>query len=223
MRKAASVICDNIVKTLSVHLIDEKLLADRRKYKSMQADIEVSKFTLDLNLKTSKDILASLSKIQSGLSSSGQDNVTLQFDVGDNIQYLPLKYQIRAAEMEIFKLENQIKANAIKYKYYAGLLALNQQLHTELKAGLSSDYTIDDFYFFLTELYAKYDVDEVKDYLGAYTKRVENRISVSVPVSENPTISIISKGTVKKSGLVFAVAFMMSVFASFIHEGIKKN
>ena len=64
---------------------------------------------------------------------------------------------------------------------------------------------------------------ELKDYLASYIKKIENRISVSAPVSENPQISSIAKGTVRKSGLVFAVTLMMSVFASFLLERLKKS
>ena len=62
----------------------------------------------------------------------------------------------------------------------------------------------------------------MNDYLASYIKRIETRISVSAPVSENPKISPIAKGTVKKSAIVFAIALMISVFAVFLLEGLKK-
>jgi len=63
----------------------------------------------------------------------------------------------------------------------------------------------------------------LKGYLNSYIKRIKNGISVSAPVSENPKISSIAKGTAKKSTIVFAVALMMSVFAAFLLEGFKQN
>ena len=59
--------------------------------------------------------------------------------------------------------------------------------------------------------------------LASYIKKIENRISVSGPVSETPKISSTAKGTAKKSSVVFVVALMMSVFASFLLEGLKKR
>ncbi len=59
--------------------------------------------------------------------------------------------------------------------------------------------------------------------LASYIKKIENRISVSVPVSKTPKISSIAKDTVKKSGIVFIVALMLSVFASFLLEGLKNR
>jgi len=221
--KIVSVIRDNFEKTVPVYSLQREMAGSINSYRTRMADIEANRFTLELSLKTNKDILAGLSKIQSGDSSSGEDSVTLQFDVGGKSQYLPLGYQIRAIETEIVELENQMQVNVIKYEYYKGLLELNQQLHAELKADVSFDYTIDSFHSFLAALYAKYDAGEIKDYLTAYTKRIENRISASVPVSQNPTISKIARGTVKKSAIVFMIAFMMSVFASFIREGFRKN
>ena len=63
----------------------------------------------------------------------------------------------------------------------------------------------------------------LKGYLNSYIKRIKNGISVSAPVSENPKISSIAKGTVKKSTIVFAIALMISVFAAFLLEGFKQN
>jgi len=63
----------------------------------------------------------------------------------------------------------------------------------------------------------------LKDYLASYIKIIENRISVGIPVSKNPRVYPVAKGTVKKTGIVFAVALMMSIFASFLLEGIKNK
>jgi len=65
--------------------------------------------------------------------------------------------------------------------------------------------------------------EELKDYLNSYIKRIENRIAASVPITENPGTYTISKGTAKKSAVVFAAALMISVFAAFLLEGLKKS
>ncbi len=59
--------------------------------------------------------------------------------------------------------------------------------------------------------------------MASYIKKIENRISVSAPVSKNPKIYSIAKGTIKKSAIVFAIASMLSVFAAFLLEGFKQN
>jgi len=62
-----------------------------------------------------------------------------------------------------------------------------------------------------------------KDYLSSYIKKIENRISASKPVTENPEVYPVARGTAKKSGIVFVIAFMIAVFAVFLREGLEKN
>jgi hypothetical protein len=152
-----------------------------------------------------------------------ETDVRLQFDVGGKSEYFPLRYQIQALESQIVGLEESIEANTKKYNYYKNLLVLNEKLSAELKNSISSYYTIRQFHSFLTRLIDDYEAVELKDYLASYIKRIENRISASSPVSENPKISSIAKGTAKKSTIVFAIALMISVFAAFLLEGLKKS
>ena len=64
---------------------------------------------------------------------------------------------------------------------------------------------------------------ELKDYLSSYVKGIENRIAVSTPVTEHPGIHAVPKGTVKIGGIVFAIAVMLSVFVSFLLEGLERS
>ena len=43
------------------------------------------------------------------------------------------------------------------------------------------------------------------------------------PVAEKPGICPIAKGTGKKTGIVFVIAFMLSVFTVFLREGLEKR
>jgi len=75
----------------------------------------------------------------------------------------------------------------------------------------------------LIDLIDSYENRELKDYLNSYIKKIENRISISAPVTGKPSISAVAKGTVKKSAIVFVIALMLSVFAAFLIEGIQKS
>ena len=121
------------------------------------------------------------------------------------------------------ELEEQVEINKGQYNYYKDLLALSERLSVELKSSISSYYTIQQFHSLLTKLIDNYKAEELKDYLASYIKRIENRISASVPITENPKISSIGKGTVKKSAIIFAIALMISVFAAFLLEGLGKS
>ena len=221
--KISSVIRDNLENVTLVYMVQGQLSTEIRRYKTMMANIESNKFSLELALETNASALEKLKKVKTQSPGKIESNVVLQFDVGGRSEHLPLGYQIQAMESEIVKLERQVETNKRKYNYYKDLLALNEGLLAELKKSISSYYTIQQFHSYLTGLIAGYEAEELKDYLASYIKRIENRISVSVPISENPKISSISKGIKKKAVVVFAVALMISVFASFLLEGLKKS
>ena len=220
--KISSVIRDNFENVIPAYMVQEQLPTKIRTYKTKMADIESNRFGLELTLKTNSFALEKLKSMKTRVSERTESDVTLQFDIGSGSEYLPLGYQIQAVESKIVELEKQVKVNEAKYKYYKDLLALNQKLFAELKRSVSSYYTIQQFHSYLTELIASYETKELNDYLASYIKRIENRISASSPVSENPRISLIAKGTAKKSAIVFAIALMMLTFAAFLLEGLKK-
>jgi hypothetical protein len=123
------------------------------------------------------------------------------------------------------ELQGKINGDAAIHKYYKDLLGLSARMIAELDDKLSSEqsYSIELFKSFLADLISELEKQELKDYLASYIKKIENRISASAPVSENPKIYSIAKGTIKKSAIVFAIASMLSVFAAFLLEGLKQN
>lgn len=223
--KIALVIRGNFEEVTPLYMIQEQLSTDMRGYNSRLANIESSRFGLELEMKDNTEVLAGLKKVDVATLSERKGEVVLQFDVSGQIQYLPLSYHIQALESKIVKLTGKINSDTANYKYYEDLSGLNLRLIADLNDKLSSsqDYTIDLFRSFLADLTGKIEKQEVKDYLASYIKKIENRISISAPVSKTPKISSIAKGTVKKSGTVFVVALMLSVFASFLSEGLKKT
>jgi len=223
MYKISSVIRDTIENMMPLYIAREQLAILIREYNNNLADIECDKFSLELALKNNNGILAGLKNVNIGASDSNRTNVTLQFDIGSQMEYLPLNYQVQAAETKRIKLEEIIKTNEEKYKYYKDLLDLNNRIATELSSKLSSDYSAEQFKLFLAGLVAGYEKPQLKDYLSSYIKKIENRMSASKPITEKPKVYPIAKGTVKKSGIVFAVSLMTAVFAAFLLEGLKKR
>jgi len=221
--KISLVIRDNFENTIPVYLITEQLNVAIREFRAKMADIEEDKFALQLALKRSNSILAKLKNIKAETLDKTGSDIMLQFDVGGKSEYLPIGYQIQTAESRVIQLEETIKDNERKYKYYKDLLSLNERLFVEVKNKASSDYTIQQFRLFLLESAKEAEKEELKDYLSSYIKGIENRIATSRPVIENPSIYAVSRGTVKKSAIVFAIAFMLSVFAAFLLEGLKKS
>jgi hypothetical protein len=219
----SSVIRDNIEDIFPLYTVREQLSAYIKEYNNNLAGIERSRFDLGLALKDVNEILAGLKKVNTGIPNDIQANIVLQFNVGEQSQYLPLSYQIQASESKRIALEGNIKANEENYKYYKDLLDLNNRIFAELNSSLSSDYTIEQFKSFLTGLVAGYEKPQLKDCLNSYIRKIENGISASKPITEKPQIYPIAKRTVKKSGIVFVVSLMIAVFSAFLREGLEKN
>jgi hypothetical protein len=223
--KMALIMRDNFEEVAPLYMIQEQLSTDIRGYNSKLAEIESSKFGLELALKNNSEILAALKKIDVTTLDKKEGEIVLQFDVGGRSQYLPLSYQIQAIESKIVELKGKLKADAANHKYYKDLLTLDAKVLTELNAKLAAGngYTINLFKLFLIDLVGEYEKPELKDYLASYIKKIENRISVGIPVSKNPRVYPVAKGIVKKTSFIFAIALLMSIFASFLLEGIKNK
>jgi hypothetical protein len=221
--KISSVIRDNLENVIPIYMVEEQLGSATRILRGEIANIEENSFDLELALKTKKAVSSKLKKIEPGTSDKSETNIALQFDISGKTEYLPVEYQIQAAESEAVRLEEQIVANKERYKYYKVLLTLNKKLSGGLRNKTTSYYTIQQFHSFLTDSAEGYEDRALKGYLNSHIRRIKNRISVSAPVSENPKISSIAKGTAKKSTIVFAIALMISVFAPFLLEGFKQN
>lgn len=218
----SSVIRDNLENVIPVYMVEEHLNVNTRRLRSQIADIEENWFDLELALKTNKTVLAKLKNIQSPVSDRNAGRFTLQLDIGEKTEYLPLEYQIQAVESKTIQIEGEVATNEKIYNYYQNLLALNEKLLVELTNKTSSYYTIKQFLSFLTDLADSYKDKELKSYLNSYIKRIENRMSARGPITKKPTIYIAGDATVRKSAFVFVISLAISVFAAFLFEGIRK-
>lgn len=221
--KASLVIQANIQDVILLYMAREQLTAAVREYNRMLAEIESNRFGLDLELKSTKEMLASMKKVDLGGFDVNQTVVVAQPDNGQQHQYLTLGYQIQAAESKRIALEETIKTNQEKYGHYKELVELNKMVLAELDAKMPCGYTNEQFTAFLTELLNRTEKPQLKDYLSSYARTIENKISANRPVIEKPKIASVSKNMVKKTSAVFAACLMLSVFAAFLIEGVKQN
>jgi hypothetical protein len=125
--------------------------------------------------------------------------------------------------VNIINIEETIKANQEKYNYYNNLISLTEKLLDEIKNETSSYYTIQEFHSFLTNIMGDYTEKELADYLNAYTKRIENMISINTPVIEKPSVSPVAKSAVKKSAVSFAALLMIASFMAFLSEAVRQK
>ena len=224
IREIASVYRNNFEQIIPLYSVGEELNSMIINFKEEIAGIEEARYTLDLELERKKSTLEKLKNSGSeGLDKLPSD-IILQFNnIGGNSAFLPLAYQVQAAKTQIINLEEQIRANKERYDYYAGLLKLNEKLFSYVNKAMPSYYTLGQFHAFLTDTLAKYDQKQLQDYLKAYIKRIENKIANVIPLVEKPTVYPVAKGTVKKSAIMFVIALMISVFTSFLLEGLEQN
>jgi len=221
--KISLVIRNSLENVMPVYFVQEQLNAISWECRARMADIEENRFNTELALRTNKSTLAKLRNVKAGIPSDTPGGLVLQFDISNNSEYLPIERQIQAAESKAIQLEEQIVAEEEKYKYYGNLLALNQKLLAELKNRTLSHHTIQQFQAFVSGLPDSYNNKELKDYLNLLIKKFDNIISVSAPITEKPEVYPVGKGTVKKTAVVFVISLMISVFAAFLLEGLKKS
>ena len=222
---AASVVRGDFEKVVPLYSVEEGLISVVNALREQMADIEKGRFAFELELQKNKALLEKLKSVQQGSSEGTSSNIILRFDaMGPNSSsYLPLTYQIQAANSQIFHLEEDIRVNEEKFNYYKGLLGINEKILNEVKDKISSCYTIQEFRLFLDNVVKDYQDKKLVDYLDAYIKKIENKIASILPMAKNPKVYPIARGTVKRSGEVFAISLIISVFAAFLLEGLEKN
>ncbi len=223
MPKISSIIRDNIENVISLYPIHDQLEAAVRSNKNSLAGIESNRFNSNLTLNQNRDVLASLKEIRAQPGGNAESNISLRYDIGTQSQFLPIGFQIQAVETKIVLLEHQIATTEAKFKHYTDLVSLNKKLLSELNDKISGDYSISQFKTFLSNRLNDIDKPELQDYLSSYIIKIENRMSASKPVTERPRVLSVAKGTVKKSTIVLVAASMLSVFAAFVLEAIKKS
>lgn len=226
IREIALVCRENFEQIIPLYSVREDLNSTIMSFKEEMAGIEETRYTSNLQLEREKSTLEKLRTSGSEGLDKLPSEITLQFsNVGEDSAFLPLAYQVQAAETQIIDLEEQIRADKEKYDYYTELLKLNGKLLSDAKKATLSPFTLEQFHAFLIDTLAGYENNDQQllDYLKAYIKRIENKMADSMPLVERPKIYPVAKGTVRKSAILFAVALMISVFASFLSEGLKKS
>lgn len=224
MYPTASVVRDDFEKVIPIYSVKDELSNNIEALKTNMAKIEEDRFGIGLELERKKATLEKLKNLKSGDSGNIQSNIVLQFnDVNASSAYLPLAYQIQAVNSQIINLEESVKANEERYNYCKGLLTVNERLFDEVKSKIPLYYRIQEFHSFLDNIVKDYKDKELIDYLNAYIKSIENKMANTVPLIEKPKIYPVTKGTAKKSGIVFVIALMLSVFTAFLLEGLKKS
>lgn len=225
LKNIALAVRSNFEEVIPLYMIQEQLSADINEFNREMARIECSRFNVELSLKNSAKKLAGLKKIDISSTVNNKSNIVLHFNTSEQSRYLPLSCQIQSLESEIVELNGTISTDESNYKYYEDMSGLITRMVAELNDKLSSgqNNTIALFKSYLIDQINETEKQELKDYLSSYLKRIENRISASAPVSDNPAISPMPKGLARKLSMTFATAFVLSIIASFLLNSINQR
>lgn len=224
VRKISSVVRDNLENVVPMYSVEQRLAGNGAELRAAMADIEENRFNLELELESKKAISARLKALASAETGADLNGLVLHFEnVHENSEYLPLPYQAQAADANIINVEQTIRSSQEKYDYYGAVLSLNERLLDEVRNKMSSYYTIGEFHSFLARTMGDYEGSDVKNYLAAYIRKIENAMSANTPLVETPGINEVPKGGLRKAGIVFIALLMITTFGAFLLEVAQKS
>jgi hypothetical protein len=222
MERICSIVRDDFEWVVPMYSVQHQLRRTIAQMKGAMGNIEERKYGLKLELERKKETSRKLKELKPEDSEKIPGGIVLQFDnVGEDGKYLPVAYQIQVSEANIVRLEETIRADEENYAYYKGLLGLNETVLGEIRGSTSSYYTVKEFHSFLGGIADGQQAEELKDYLNAYIKSIENMMSEYVPIVEKPNMYPVAKYVAKKTMIVFLALLAATTFAAFLFEGIK--
>jgi len=220
----AGIVTSNFEQVLPMYAVRKDLKESIRRFKTMAAEIEDSRFTLLIDLQKEQARLEKLKAMDSSASDVGQDRMVLQFnDVKASSEFLPLSYQIRAVQAKIIDLQETVNVNKERYSFYIGVLQLNDTLLNEVERNILTHYTVQQFLGFLGRQLLANKEEMLADYLKSYIRKTENLVLTGTRAGENPVIYPVPKYVVRRGGLALVLSLMLTTFAAVVlecrHEG----
>ena len=245
---ASAVVTGNLESILPLYDVRNHLRESLQKLRDDAGKIEGNRFTLSLDLQKEKAKLEKLKALQDAPGEAALGNFTLQFNVETtplllqpvrvntpktgNLQeilakseekysfygFLPLSYQVRAAQSKIIDVQETLANDTEKYNFYLQVLDLDNRLLAKIEESLLTYYTAQQYLQFLGEQLRACKDQSVADHLKSYIRKTENLVQVNTRAGEKPVVYPISKGLVRNSALTFAVLLMVAMFAAVLLE-----
>ncbi len=215
----ADIVADSFENVLPVYDARGALTESIRELKSLAAEIEENRFGLALDMQKEKARLEQLSNALAQSSEVPQSDVVIELtDVQGSEEFLPLTYQIRAAQSKIIDLQEATDREQRQYEYYLAVLDFDQAALEKIDESILAYYTIDQFVDFLSERLAEIDNEALANHVQAFIRKTENLASVGRRVSRRPVIFPVSKHIAMRSVLAFVVFLMITTFAAVVLE-----
>lgn len=144
-----------------------------------------------------------------------------QFDLGQKTEFLPISYQIRAAQIRIAQLEEEREGKKVLRSRYDHMLSVIDFLLTELCA-ISSDNTLDRLHDRLVEILNAEKDETTEQFLSSFRRNVENRIT-SFQLAVPGPVSLIALDRLRIGFLTLIGALVLSVVVVLLWEGIRSS
>lgn len=218
----ASTIRENFEGEVPLYMIGIRLDSYVRELKVRMSEIETGRFGRKAELDMNKAILEQLKQFEDTEGNVDATGISMQFDISEETEFVPIEYRINAARSQVIAGEEQIAAGEASYIHYGDMLVLAEELLAEIDSSLAAgSYKLEDFRVFLRGLSESREDMKMSDYLNSYVREIENRISSSSPVTESPGIEPVARGAGKYCIVVFAAMLVLSVFCAFVVEQLK--
>jgi hypothetical protein len=215
----SAVLMDNLENVLPLYDIRNSLKDAIQQFRVRAAEIEDTRFLLQLDRQKEEAKLKKLQGLQGVVPETGTGDVVLQFtDVQNSREFLPLSYQIRAVQSKIIDLEETLRSNNEKYNYYVQVLDLDERLLRQVEDSLLTDYTVPQFLAFLGEQLLAGQDEAVCDYLKSYLRKTENLVQVNTRAGEKPVVYPVAKHVVRGGALTLAVFLMVGALVAVVLE-----
>jgi hypothetical protein len=244
----AAVVTGNFENVLPLYDVRNHLQESLQKLRDEAAKIEGDRFTLSLDLQKEKAKLEKFQALQDAPGEAASGNFTLQLNVetapplfpvvrvatpkGTDLQellgrgaekadvygFLPLSYQIRAAQVKIIDVQETLTNDTEKYNFYLQVLDLDARLLAKLEESLLTYYTAQQYLGFLGEQLLACKDQAVADHLKSYLRQTENLVQVNTRAGEKPVVYPVPKGVVRNSALTFILFVMVAMFGSVVLE-----
>jgi len=217
--EVSGVLMGNLENVLPLYDIRNSLKESIQQFKVRAAEIEDTRFLLQLDQQREEAKLKKLKAVEGAAPEAGTGDIVLQFtDVQNSREFLPLSYQVRAVQSKIIDLEETLRSNMEKYDYYLQVLELNEQLLRKVEDSLLTDYTVPQFLEFLGAQLLACQNEAVCDYLKSYVRKTENLAQVNTRAGEEPVVYPVAKHVARGSTLTLVVFLMAGAFVAVVLE-----
>ncbi len=244
----SAIVTGNLESVLPLYDVRNHLRESLQKLREDAAKIEANRFTLSLDLQKEKAKLEKYKALQDAPGEAAAGNFTLQLDVentpllfprgravapkaGDaqellgngaekpNVYgFLPLSYQIRAAQVKIIDVQETLANDAEKYNFYLQVLDLDNRLLGKIEESLLTYYTAQQYLGFLGEQLQASKDQAIADHLKSYLRQTENLVQVNTRAGEKPVVFPVPKGVIKNTVLAFLLFLMIAMFTAVLLE-----